>query len=34
VKSLALILLALTLSCYGGAPPPIPLDPIDGEART
>jgi len=23
-----LILLALTLSCYGGAPPPIPLDPV------
>ena len=23
-----MILLALTLSCYGGAPPPIPLDPV------
>ena len=28
MRSLASILLALTLSCYGGAPPPIPLDPV------
>ena len=27
-EDLALFLLTLILSCYGGAPPPIPLDPV------
>ena len=28
MKYLALFLLSLILSCYRGAPPPIPLDPV------